>query len=119
MLELVAAASPGPFRDRTHDLGHYVGIREDGRLVAMAGERLRLPGYTEISAVATLPSHRRRGLAAVLVRSIAAGIAAEGAVPFLNVAAQNETAIRLYIALGFRIRRELHFRFLRAPGAPS
>jgi len=119
MLELVAAARPGPFRDRTHELGRYAGIREGGRLVAMAGERLRLPGYTEISAVATLPSHRRRGLAAVLVRSIAAGIAAEGAVPFLNVAAQNETAIRLYTALGFRIRRELHFRFLHAPGAPS
>jgi ribosomal protein S18 acetylase RimI-like enzyme len=119
MLALVAAARPGPFRDRTHELGKYAGIREGGRLVAMAGERLRLPGYTEISAVATLPSHRRRGLAAVLVRSIAAGIAEEGSVPFLNVAAQNETALRLYTALGFRIRRELHFRFLHAPGAPS
>ncbi len=119
MLALVAAARPGPFRDRTHEFGRYVGIREDGRLVAMAGERLRIPGYTEISAVATLQSHRRRGLAAVLVRSVAAGIAEGGSVPFLNVAAQNETAIRLYTALGFRIRRELHFRFLRAPGAPS
>jgi ribosomal protein S18 acetylase RimI-like enzyme len=119
MLALVAEARPGPFRDRTHELGHYVGIRDGGgRLVAMAGERLRLPGYVEISAVATLPSHRRQGLAAMLVRSVAAGIAEEGAVPFLNVAAQNENAIRLYLALGFRIRTELHFRFLRAPGPP-
>ena len=69
--------------------------------------------------MATLPSHRRRGLAALVVRSIAGGIAEEGAVPFLNVAAQNETAIRLYAALGFRIRRELHFHFLHAPGPPS
>ncbi len=116
MLALVAAARPGPFRDRTHELGRYVGVRDGGQLVAMAGERLRLPGYVEISAVATLPSHRRQGLAAMLVRSVAAGIVEEGAVPFLNVAAQNENAIRLYAALGFRIRKELHFRFLRAPG---
>ena len=121
MLALVGEARPGPFRERTHELGRYVGIRDGGRLVAMAGERLRLPGYTEISAVATLPSHRRRGLAAALVRSVATGIAEEGSIPFLSVAAQNDTAIRLYAALGFRVRGELHFRFLRAPdaGPPS
>jgi ribosomal protein S18 acetylase RimI-like enzyme len=115
MLTLVGEARPGPFRERTHELGRYVGLRDGGRLVAMAGERLRLPGCTEISAVATLPSHRRRGLAAALVRSVAAGIAEEGSRPFLSVAARNDTAIRLYTALGFGIRRELHFRFLRAP----
>jgi ribosomal protein S18 acetylase RimI-like enzyme len=117
MLALVGEARPGPFRERTHELGRYVGIRDGDRLVAMAGERLRLPGYTEISAVATLPSHRRRGLAAALVRSVATGIAEEGSAPFLSVAAQNDTAIRLYATLGFRVRGELHFRFLRAPDA--
>ncbi len=119
MLTLVDEARPGPFRDRTHELGRYAGIRRGGRLVAMAGERLRIPGYTEVSAVATRPSHRRQGLAAILVRDVAARITEEGSLPFLSVAARNENAIRLYAALGFRVRRELNFRFLRAPGEPS
>jgi ribosomal protein S18 acetylase RimI-like enzyme len=114
MLALVGAARPGPFRDRTHELGGYVGIREGGRLVAMAGERLRVPGYTEISAVATLPSHRRRGLATMLIRRVARGIIEDGSVPFLHAAADNEAAIWLYTTLGFRLRQSMYVRFLRA-----
>ena len=68
MLVLVAEAQPGPFLARTIEFGGYLGIRSQGRLIAMAGQRLRPPGYTEISAVATDPGHRRQGLAELLVR---------------------------------------------------
>jgi len=110
---LIDAARPGPFGDRTLELGRYVGIREGGRLVAMAGERLRLPGYTEVSAVATLPSHRRRGLAAAVVHCVAATIVDAGTAPFLSAAAANGPAIALYASLGFRLRGPLDFRWLR------
>lgn len=115
MLALIEVARPGPFRPRTHELGRYVGIRDEGRLVAMAGERLRLPGYVEVSAVATHPAYRRRGLAGQLVREIVGGILGDGRVALLSAAAGNEAAIRLYEQLGFRLRRQLHFRALRPP----
>jgi predicted GNAT family acetyltransferase len=85
-------------------------------LIAMAGERLRLPGHTEISAVATDPAHRRQGLAELLVRAVAAGIAGRGNTPFLHVSATNTGAVRLYEAMGFVERRRMDFRLLRAPG---
>ncbi len=74
MLTLVAEARPGPFSVRTVEFGGYVGIRRNGRLVAMAGERLQPPGFAEISAVATSPEYRRQGLAELLVRSVASRI---------------------------------------------
>ena len=73
MIELVAQTEPGPFLKRTVELGDYLGVRDDGTLVAMAGERLRLEGWTEISAVCTLPSHRGRGLASSLMVALMAG----------------------------------------------
>ena len=76
MLSLVAVTKPGPFTDRTHELGAYLGLREDGVLVAMAGERMRLAGHTEVSAVCTAPTHQRRGLGATLVRAVIDGIVA-------------------------------------------
>lgn len=119
MLELVARTDPGPFRTRTVEMGAYHGIRRQGRLVAMAGERLRPPGWTEVSAVCTDPEHRGRGLARRLVLHTAAGIAARGDTPFLHAAAANTPAIRLYESLGFTLRRRTRFHFLTVPADPA
>ncbi|OAH12298.1 GNAT family N-acetyltransferase [Streptomyces jeddahensis] len=117
ILGLIALTKPGPFLPRTVELGTYLGIRHHGRLIAMAGERLRPPGWTEISAVCTHPDHRGRGLATRLVRAVAAGIRERGDTPFLHAAASNTNAIRLYESIGFTLRRRPHFLFLRTPGA--
>jgi ribosomal protein S18 acetylase RimI-like enzyme len=117
MLALVARTQPGPFLHRTVEFGGYLGIRRRGRLVAMAGERLRPPGYTEISAVATDPDHRKQGLAERLVREVATGIVARDEIPFLHAAASNAGAIRLYESMGFTLRRTVIFQILQAPGA--
>ncbi|MFF4009865.1 GNAT family N-acetyltransferase [Streptomyces sp. NPDC001717] len=116
VLALIELTRPGPFRPRTVELGTYLGIRHRGRLVAMAGERLRPPGWTEISAVCTHPGHRGRGLATRLVRAVAAGIRERGEVPFLHTAASNTDAIRLYESIGFTLRHRPFFMAVRAPG---
>jgi ribosomal protein S18 acetylase RimI-like enzyme len=115
MLDLVERTKPGPFRKRTVELGRYLGVRRDGKLVAMAGERLRVPGYTEISAVCTDPEYRGQGLAAGLMRAVAEGILASGATPFLATLASNAPAIRVYERLGFSHRRDVLFTSYRSP----
>jgi predicted GNAT family acetyltransferase len=105
MVELVAQTEPGPFLKRTVELGDYLGVRQDGMLVAMAGERLRLEGWTEISAVCTLPAYRGRGLASALMAALIAGIERRGERAFLHVMSTNTDAIRLYEELGFRVRQ--------------
>ncbi|MEW9553337.1 GNAT family N-acetyltransferase [Nonomuraea sp. NPDC050783] len=115
MLDLVERTRPGPFLPRTVELGVYLGIRYGGALVAMAGERLHPPGWTEISAVCTDPAHRGRGLATRLVLAVAAGIRDRGETPFLHASATNTYAIRLYERLGFRLRRTTEFRTVRVP----
>jgi ribosomal protein S18 acetylase RimI-like enzyme len=116
MLALVGRTKPGPFARRTHELGTYLGVYDDlAGLVAMAGERLRVPGATEISAVCTDPAARGRGLATRLVLAVAAGIRASGELPFLHASADNTTAIRLYEQLGFRLRARPSFVAVRAP----
>jgi ribosomal protein S18 acetylase RimI-like enzyme len=117
MLDLVERTQPGPFRPRTIELGTYLGIRREGRLVAMAGERLHPPGWTEISAVCTDPDFRGQGLAGRLVRAVAHGIADRGERALLHAAATNTHAIRLYEQLGFVLRRRTTFVALRSPGA--
>ena len=109
MLDLAARTRPGPFLPRTSELGVYLGIRRGGALVAMAGERLHPPGWTEISAVCTLPQYRGQGLASRLIRAVAAGIAARGETPFLHALASNTNAVRLYRELGFELRRTVRF----------
>ncbi|MEU6657703.1 GNAT family N-acetyltransferase [Streptomyces sp. NPDC046821] len=115
MLDLVARTSPGPFRTRTHELGTYLGIRENGALVAMAGERLRPPGWTEISAVCTAPEARGRGYAALLVRDLIGRVESRDERPFLHVAAANDAAVALYKRLGFEVRKPVTFRGFRTP----
>ncbi|WP_433222305.1 GNAT family N-acetyltransferase [Dactylosporangium sp. CS-047395] len=114
MLDLVARTRPGPFLPKTHHLGAYAGVRHDGALIAMAGERLHPPGYTEISAVCTDPAFRGRGLATRLIRAIAHGIRERGETPFLHASADNVGAIRLYETMGFELRRTVTFNVLRA-----
>ncbi|KIF77850.1 acetyltransferase [Streptomyces sp. 150FB] len=115
MLDLVSRTRPGPFLPRTIELGAYWGIRRGGRLVAMAGERLRPPGYTEISAVCTDAGHRGEGLATRLVRHVAQGIRDRGDTPFLHAAGTNENAIRLYLSMGFILRRRTLSTLVRVP----
>jgi ribosomal protein S18 acetylase RimI-like enzyme len=115
ILDLVARTRPGPFEARTIELGDYLGIRRDGALVALAGERLRPPGFTEISAVCTDPAFRGEGLATRLILAVAHGIRERGDTPFLHTGAGNTNAIRLYESLGFRLRRRTTFLAARAP----
>ncbi len=113
MIELTALTRPGPFGTRTHELGRYLGIRKDGKLVAMAGERLKVPGHTEVSAVCTHPEHTGKGFARVLMTEIMKGIRERGETPFLHVRGDNLRAIQLYKLLGFRERKQGHFAVLR------
>jgi ribosomal protein S18 acetylase RimI-like enzyme len=118
ILDLIARTEPGPFLQRTIELGTYLGIRQDGALIAMAGERMHPPGWTEISAVCTDPAYRGQGLAGRLVRAVAAGIRERGETPFLHAAAANESAVRLYRSLGFTQRRPMPFLLVQKPARP-
>lgn len=107
MMALVAAAKPGPFGPRTAELGRYLGIRRDGRLVAMAGERMRVPSHVELSAICVHPDARGQGLGAHLTLALMVRAFAGGEIPFLHVRPDNHAAVALYERLGFRTRREL------------
>jgi predicted GNAT family acetyltransferase len=115
MLALATLTQPGPFFANTPALGDFVGIRVDGALVAMAGERMKPDGFTEVSGVCTHPDHRGRGYAAMLMRVVAQRIIDRGEQPFLHAYASNTAAIALYRRLGFVIRREVQMtRLTRA-----
>jgi ribosomal protein S18 acetylase RimI-like enzyme len=115
ILELIARTKPGPFLPRTIELGRYVGVRREGRLIAMAGERLHPPGWTEISAVCTDEAFRGQGLGRRLVLDVAAGIGERGETPLMHAAAGNTGAIGLYRHLGFRLRDRGAPRFVQVP----
>jgi len=115
MLALAQLTKPGPFGLRTRELGTYLGIRHEGRLAAMAGERLRAPGFTEISAVCTHPDHLGQGHAAALMTTLMERIHGRGEVPFLHVREDNTRAVGLYERLGFRKRVLLHFAVVQKP----
>ncbi|MEV7391845.1 GNAT family N-acetyltransferase [Streptomyces sp. NPDC091215] len=115
MLRLVEQTQPGPFWPGTYQLGTYLGIRDGGTLVAMAGERLRPPGWTEISAVCTAPEARGQGHALRLVSALSARILSRNERPFLHVADTNTAAIALYERLGFESRTQVTFRGFRTP----
>jgi len=115
-LDLVERTRPGPFGPRTIELGTYLGIRREGKLVAMAGERLRVEGYTEISAVCTDPAWRGHGFGSRLTLAVAAVIRQRGEIPYLHAVKTNHNAIRLYGQLGFELRRTTMFKVAQVPG---
>lgn len=108
MLALTTATQPGPFGPRTIELGRYIGVRSHGTLAAMAGERMQIDGFTEISAVCVDSAFRGKGYAAGLMRTLIEDISMRGETPFLHVFTTNHAAINIYRALGFVERREMH-----------
>jgi ribosomal protein S18 acetylase RimI-like enzyme len=104
MLALATLTRPGPFVRHTNRLGNFVGVRIHGHLVAMAGERMKMPGLSEVSGVCTHPDHRGRGYAGALMRVVVARMIARDETPWLTSYASNTGAIGLYESLGFRTR---------------
>jgi predicted GNAT family acetyltransferase len=104
MLALATLTKPGPFKSRTHQLGGFWGIKANGRLVAMAGERMKLAGFTEVSGVCTHPDVRGRGYAGLLSRTVATQIMKRCETPMLHAYASNTAAVSLYESLGFTLR---------------
>jgi GNAT superfamily N-acetyltransferase len=115
MIDLATLTEPGPFRARTAELGSFLGVRVDGRLAAMAGERLAPTGSTEISAVCTRPEFRGRGYAQALVAQSTRNIRAKGKMAFLTSFENNTSAVRVYQRLGFYVRHTFELAVLRPP----
>jgi len=109
MLELTEMTKPGPFYERTIDFGNYVGIFHNDQLIAMAGERLKVNGYTEVSAICTHPDFLGKGYASFLLSKISEQIIQEENIPFLHVKQDNSRAIEVYKKLGFQIRSDVYF----------
>jgi ribosomal protein S18 acetylase RimI-like enzyme len=116
MIALAQLTKPGPFGLRTRELGTYIGVRGNGKLIAMAGERLRVPGFTEISAVCTHPEYLGRGLARALMAALADRIRSRGEVPFLHVRPDNTRAAELYERIGFTKRLLFQYTVFRRDG---
>lgn len=112
MLALAQLTEPGPFLPRTHTMGRFVGVRIQGRLAAMAGERMRFAGATEVSGVCTHPDFRGRGLARRLSSVVAHAIQQRGDQAFLHAWVTNRAAIALYEGLGFQTRTEVQVAVL-------
>ena len=113
MLALTALTKPGPFSQRTIDFGHYIGIVEGNNLLAMAGERLHVKGYTEVSAVCTDPAHLGKGYASHLMSHACETVIQRGDIPFLHVRQDNTRAIAKYEHLGFSIRSAFYFAVIK------
>jgi predicted GNAT family acetyltransferase len=116
MLALVELTKPGPFRLRTIELGAYIGLRQSGRLVAMAGERLWIDDFREVSAVCTHPDVQGRGYARALIARVVNAMMRTGQTPILHVESANKRAIELYASLGFGRRSELSLLYARRVG---
>lgn len=113
MLALATLTKPGPFRSATRRLGPFIGVKQDGRLVAMAGRRLRVDGFTELSGVCTHPDHRGRGYAAGLSRAVVGEILASGEGAFLHAFAEHDATIAFYRSLGFEVRAPMTYTVLK------
>lgn len=114
ILALATLTRPGPFYGRTHQLGDFVGVKQDGRLIAMAGERMKPTGFTEVSGVCVHPDHRGHGYAAGLMSLVAEKIVRRGETPFLHVYDHNAPAIAIYHGLGYRLRQVMTMLMVRA-----
>jgi predicted GNAT family acetyltransferase len=112
MQHLIDLTHPGPFERRTIEIGHFFGIRDKGTLVAMAGERIHIPGFHEISSVCTHPDHQGKGYARYLVMEIMNQHRTGDEIPFLHAWNDNHHAIGLYERMGFRVRAELSLRVI-------
>jgi len=108
MIALTQLTNPGPFLKRTIEFGDYTGIFNNDQLVAMAGQRMHINQYVEISAVCTHPDHFGKGYGTALINNQADRIISEGKVPFLHVRKDNANAIKLYRHLGFGVRQEMN-----------
>lgn len=115
MMSLTSRTNPGPFARRTFELGTYLGIRHEGHLIAMAGQRARTNEHIEISAVCTDAAFVGQGLGRALVIAQVATIIAEEKIPMLHASAQNLRAIALYDFLGFQLRRTVKGIIMRSP----
>ncbi|MGO7215477.1 GNAT family N-acetyltransferase [Rhizobium ruizarguesonis] len=113
MLALATLTKPGPFTLRAQSLGSFWGIRSEGRLVAMAGQRMRQTGFIELSGLCTHPDFQGRGLGTLLFRFVAGEISSSGDTAYLHAYATNTSAISLYQALGFRLRSEMNMRVVK------
>lgn len=113
MITLAELTRPGPFGALTVELGGYLGVRRAGRLVAMAGRRMHLPGWIEISAVCTHPDHRGQGLSRMLTAAVETAIRRQGHRAFLHVLHENTAAIQLYRGLGFTTRADMTITVVR------
>lgn len=114
MRALALMTKPGPFLPLTHRLGRFIGIKEQGRLIAMAGERMRMPGFAEVSGVCTHPDHRGQGHAKRLMQTVARAMLERGETPFLHAYAAHEATVALYETLGFRVRARMHMMVIAA-----
>ena len=112
MLALATLTKPGPFRSKTRRLGPFIGVRREGRLVAMAGRRMRVDGFTELSGVCTHPDHRGQGHAAGLSRAVVGEILASGEGAFLYAFAEHAATIAFYRSLGFEVRAPMTYTIL-------
>jgi len=119
MLALAALTKPGPFTLRAQSLGSFWGVKIDGRLVAMAGQRMRQTGFAELSGLCTHPDFQGRGLGTLLFRFVAGEIAARGETAYLHAYTTNAPAIALYEAMGFRVRAEMNFCIVKRQTARS
>jgi predicted GNAT family acetyltransferase len=119
MRALAQLTKPGPFYAMTHRFGGFVGIRDKGRLVAMAGERMKLDGFAEVSGVCTHPDFRGQGYAAALISTVCTAMKTRGETPFLQSYADNAGANALYVSLGFRIRSPIILTRVISPIDPA
>ena len=112
MLALATLTRPGPFRRGTLRLGGFIGVRREGRLIAMAGERMKVEGYSELSGVCTHPDFRGQGLAGALSRVVVARILDRGEQAFLHAYAEHAATVAFYEGLGFSVRRRMTYTVL-------
>jgi GNAT superfamily N-acetyltransferase len=113
MIALTKLTNPGPFRERTIEFGNYHGIFENGKLMAMGGERLHLPGMTEISAICTHPDAQGKGYGNMIVNFLTHDLFKKEQIPFLHVKTENESAIKIYERQGYEIRERIMFYVFR------